>query len=178
MPNDCPQDRCEVCNGRNHRATMCPRKCNCNIGSLHNINDCPNICGCGETPTHLTVNCRFVMHLTLLSEVLMLVIWIVLALLNMWCLICFIWTEIPSNTRKRSRKYMSTMPYQQRYAQELSGNQLRFLERFCASLCAGICVGGAINRGEALFNVVPRQCDGNVRAQLPPSVTLHNRRAV
>ena len=78
MPNDCPQNharrRCEICNGLNHSATMCPHKCNCNIGSVHNINDCPNICGCGETPTHSTVNCRFIMHLTLLSEVIMLAI--------------------------------------------------------------------------------------------------------
>jgi hypothetical protein len=125
MPDDCPQDRCELCNGRNHRATMCPQKCDCNIGSLHNINACPNMCGCGETPAHSIMNCRFVMHLTLLSEVPMLASQIVLALLIMWCLtLFFFWTEIPSNTRKGSRKCMSTVSYQPSYAQGLSRDKL------------------------------------------------------
>ena len=102
MPNDCPQDRCELCNGRNHRATMCPQKCNCNIGSLHNINNCPNLCGCGETPTHLTVDCELIKHLTLLSEVPMFATSIVLALLlNVWCFTSFFFVD--RNTLEHSK---------------------------------------------------------------------------
>ena len=106
MPDDCPQDRtrrtCEICNTRDHNATMCPHKCNCNIGNLHHVNNCPNLCGCGERPTHLTVDCPLIKHLTLLSEVPMFATSIVLALLNVWCYtsFSFLWTEIPSNTRK------------------------------------------------------------------------------